>query len=100
LHTHWIGRDEPAEQAIARWLYDPARARRARIDPARGVPFDGIPAPLRLAAEMALHDDEERRALAGELGALYARWQEAERIARVADGQLTRVPPESSFRSR
>jgi hypothetical protein len=40
---------------------------------------------------MALHDDDERSALAGELGALYARWEEAERIARIADGELTRL---------
>ncbi|HMS03564.1 MAG TPA: hypothetical protein PKE51_11345 [Gemmatimonadaceae bacterium] len=45
----------------------------------------------RLALEMALHEDDERRALAGELGALYARWEEAERIARIADGMLTRL---------
>jgi hypothetical protein len=44
----------------------------------------------RLALEMALHEDDERRALAGELGALYARWEEAERIARSADGELKR----------
>jgi hypothetical protein len=47
--------------------------------------------PVRLALEMALHEDDERRALAGELGALYARWEEAERIARIADGELTRL---------
>jgi len=47
----------------------------------------------RLAAEMALHEDDERRALAGELGALYARWEEAERIARIADGELARLGP-------
>lgn len=45
----------------------------------------------RLAAEMALHEDDERRALAGELGALYARWEEAERSARIADGELARL---------
>jgi hypothetical protein len=39
----------------------------------------------RLAAEMALHEEDERRALAGELGALYARWEEAERTAAIAD---------------
>jgi hypothetical protein len=48
--------------------------------------------PVRLALEMALHEDDERRAMAGELGALYARWEEAERIARIADGELTRLP--------
>jgi len=44
----------------------------------------------RFAFEMALHEDDERRALTGELGTLYARWQDAERIARIADGALTR----------
>jgi hypothetical protein len=46
-------------------------------------------APIRLALEMALHEDDERRAMAGELGALYARWEEAERVARIADGDLS-----------
>jgi len=46
----------------------------------------GLLSPVnRLAAEMALHEDDERRALAGELGALYARWEEAERVAQIAD---------------
>jgi hypothetical protein len=38
---------------------------------------------------MALHEDDERRAMASELGALYARWEEAERVARIADRELT-----------
>lgn len=46
---------------------------------------------VRLAIEMALHEADERRALAGELGALYARWEEAERIARIADGELSPI---------
>jgi hypothetical protein len=45
--------------------------------------------PVRLALEMALHEDDERRAMAGELGALYARWEEAERVARIADRELS-----------
>jgi hypothetical protein len=53
----------------------------------------GLLSPVsRLAAEMALHEDDERRALAGELGALYARWEDAERIAAIAD-QLLQEPP-------
>jgi hypothetical protein len=48
----------------------------------------------RLAAEMALHEDDERRAIAGELGALYTRWQEAERIACIVDHELTPRPGE------
>jgi len=46
----------------------------------------------RLALEMALHEDDERRAMSGELGALYARWEDAERIAKIADGELTQLP--------
>lgn len=45
--------------------------------------------PMRLALEMALHEEDERRAMSGELGALYARWEEAERIAHIADSELT-----------
>ena len=41
--------------------------------------------PDRLALEMALHEEAERRALEGELRALAERWQEAEEIAAVAD---------------
>lgn len=38
-----------------------------------------------LALEMALHEEEERRALEGELAALQAAWREAEEIAVIAD---------------
>jgi hypothetical protein len=62
---------------------------------ALGPPQDGVvetmPGGLRLAFEMTLNEDDERRALAGELGALYARWEEAERIACISDGELTRL---------
>jgi hypothetical protein len=43
------------------------------------------PAPLRLAIEMGLHEDLERRALDGELAALEAQWREAEEVAAIAD---------------
>lgn len=51
-------------------------------------------APMRgssLALEMLLHEEDERRAMAGELGELYTRWEEAERIANIADGELTPI---------
>jgi len=53
-------------------------ARPQRIDPAMS------PAQL-LALEMALHEEEERRALQGELIVLRSAWKEAEEIADVAD---------------
>ena len=39
----------------------------------------------RLALEMALHEESERRALEGELALLEAAWRDAESIAAVAD---------------
>jgi hypothetical protein len=41
--------------------------------------------PVRLALEMALHEEAERRAIEGELAALEAQWREAEEIAAIAD---------------
>ncbi|HEY7770947.1 hypothetical protein [Longimicrobium sp.] len=38
-----------------------------------------------LALEMALHEENERRAMEGELGELQAMWREAEAIAEIAD---------------
>jgi hypothetical protein len=43
---------------------------------------------MRLALEMALHEEDERRAMEGELAALEERWREAEEIARIADSLL------------
>ncbi|MEO6877770.1 MAG: hypothetical protein ABI205_04770, partial [Gemmatimonadaceae bacterium] len=48
----------------------------------------GLPAPQRLALEMALHEETERRALDGELGELERAWREAEEIAGISDNLL------------
>ena len=42
-------------------------------------------APARLALEMSLHEDDERRALEGELSLLEDRWREAEEVAAISD---------------
>jgi hypothetical protein len=47
-----------------------------------------LPRPTRLALEMALHEEQERRALQGELKALEAVWKHAEEIAAISDGLL------------
>ncbi|MGH7577392.1 MAG: hypothetical protein ACREM1_19960 [Longimicrobiales bacterium] len=47
-----------------------------------------LPTPLRLAVEMALHEEQERRTLEGELQALEIAWQEAEQIAAISDDLL------------
>jgi hypothetical protein len=43
----------------------------------------------RLALEMAVHEEEERRALEEEIGVLESAWREAEEIAAIADDLLT-----------
>ena len=47
-----------------------------------------LPKPTRLALEMALHEEDERRALEGELWQLEQAWREAEEIAGIADNLL------------
>ena len=47
-----------------------------------------LPARLRLALEMVLHEDDERRAMEGQLRELEDRWREADVIAGVADSLL------------
>lgn len=51
----------------------------------------GMSPRVRLALEMAGHEDSERRALEGELALLEAAWREAEEIAAIADRLL--IPP-------
>ena len=74
-------------------LSDFSKSRKANL-PANKV--EGLAAPLpgtlaglkvdmRLAIEMATHEQAEREALEGELKELEARWREAEEIARIAD---------------
>ena len=57
-----------------------------------GAPVAKIPGALhalpvreRLALEMALHEESERRAMNGELEALERAWREAETIAKISD---------------
>ena len=47
-----------------------------------------MPEPTRLALEMALHEEHERRALEGELWLLERAWRDAEEIAAISDDLL------------
>lgn len=47
-----------------------------------------LPSHSRLALEMALHEEQERRALQGELRVLEAAWKQAEEIAGISDNLL------------
>lgn len=51
-------------------------------------PISGLPIATRLALEMALHEEAERRAIEGELTLLEAAWAEAEEIAGISDSLL------------
>ena len=55
-----------------------------------GVPgwIHKMPKPTQLALEMALHEEDERRALEGELWRLEQAWREAEEIAAISDDLL------------
>ncbi len=76
---------------MARWV---GRSTRASGGPptqwfkATPIPESGLFALTevqRLALEMVLHEDAERRAFDGELAALEAAWRDAEEIAAIAD---------------
>ena len=57
-----------------------------------------LPHEVRLALEMAAHEDAERRALDGELAELEQAWRDAEEIAGIADEML--LSPEVERRLR
>jgi hypothetical protein len=48
-------------------------------------PIATMPKPIRLALEMAAHEESERRAIQGELILLEQAWKDAEEIAAIAD---------------
>ena len=50
--------------------------------------FDGYPQHMRLAFEMAAHEESERFAIEGELAQLEADWKEAEEIASISDNMF------------
>lgn len=57
----------------------------------RGLGAMRLSGTERLALEMAVHEENERRALEGELAVLEAAWRDAEEIAQISDDDLT--PP-------
>ena len=50
-----------------------------------GHVLSSLPKEVRVALEMASHEEQERRALEGELALLEAAWKEAEEVAQIAD---------------
>ena len=77
---------ERKSAAVARESLGPRRGRKARLSGPGWV--RKMPKPTRLALEMSLHEEQERRALEGELAQLALAWREAEEIAAIADNLL------------
>jgi hypothetical protein len=56
-----------------------------RLTTARQFPLMQVAPEVRLALEMAAHEETERRAMEGELRLLEREWREADQVARIAD---------------
>ena len=85
----WGGTQAQVRDAVAR--VEDARAPErlfARASETHVRPVKKLDAELRLALEMAAHEESERRALEGELALLEQTWREAEEIASIADRLL------------
>ncbi len=63
----------------------------SRVNEYRGLGAMRLAPTERLALEMAVHEENERRAMEGELTTLAAAWRDAEEIAQICDDDLT--PP-------
>ncbi|MGH7720860.1 MAG: hypothetical protein ACREON_18695 [Gemmatimonadaceae bacterium] len=81
--TEAVGLLEHADSPAA-YFGQAVRFSRDTLDPA----VKNLPDSVRLALEMAAHEEAERRALEGELARLEADWKEAEEIAAIADNLL------------
>ncbi len=75
-----------------RWGHDSTKWKkaRARVEKLKGA-LHTLKAPDRLALEMALHEESERRAMDGELADLERAWREAEEVAKISDDMF--IPP-------
>ncbi|MGD8866224.1 MAG: hypothetical protein PVI01_01310 [Gemmatimonadales bacterium] len=97
----WGGSEEEVKNAVAiieesrdaGRLFARAARRAARsggleVRGREGARLNRLDRRLRLALEMASHEDSERRALEGELADLEQAWRDAEEIAAIADRLL------------
>lgn len=80
----------PLEPPVSRW-------RRGSKDFTKWGLF-ALPTAQRLALEMALHEEAERRAMEGELAELEQAWREAEEVAAIADNMFVPVSVDEEFR--
>jgi hypothetical protein len=85
-----IGEVPDPARLFNRYAGGEASARSSRrFDKDSGHKIANLPQEVRLALEMAAHEEQERRALEGELAILEAAWREAEEVAHIADDMFT-----------
>jgi hypothetical protein len=69
---------------------------RSKVTQPQGRVIAELPTEVRLALEMAAHEETERRALEGELALLEEAWRNAEEVAAIADDMF--LPEETTDR--
>lgn len=103
-----LGGDQETVGGAVRWIEAAGGPSAAFATFARShlvrMPLDNVEskvatlhAEVRLALEMALHEEEERRALAGELSVLEWVWRHEEMLADLADGLVVPANVEAQF---
>ena len=86
VRVNWAGASAARVRDAVSWLENFHGARGLLASVSRGGMTLGDLVPeRRLALEMAVHEEEERRVMEGELTALEAAWREAEEVAAIAD---------------
>lgn len=82
-----VGAPPPAAGAATRWKRQKNAWYDSDVEAISKMPgaLHALLPHDRLALEMALHEESERRAMDGELAVLAAAWREAEEIAQIAD---------------
>lgn len=81
--------EERSAEAFPTWATQQMRGWAARAHWGDTGSISTMPVAARLALEMAVHEDAERRVLEGELESLERAWAEAEEVAAIADSLLT-----------
>lgn len=90
--------DAPSVQYLMHLAATVKSKRRQKTSNAE-IHLGALPASLRLALEMSLHEDDERRAMEGELKVLEQRWREADAIAKIADEMFLPATIDESLKS-
>ncbi|MDQ3698464.1 MAG: hypothetical protein M3373_10655 [Gemmatimonadota bacterium] len=89
VRLNWAGASAERVRDAVAWLERYGGEQELLSRASRGdAPISDLMPERRLAIEMALHEEDERRAIEGELGALEAAWRDAEEVAAIADNLL------------